>query len=163
MEENTENVIIEASSQNINQKNTEYEVDENGTAVGSGLYTGPKPAEPVDVNSKNNLQFEVTDQGTLVDDAAIYTGPMPKLPKNPSAKNNKQYHTNELGTFSDSDLVYTGPTPLSTERAQEAQKEYDSLVLKRSKQYEKLKKWQRNNLRHAGYKYKPEYTILTNS
>ena len=162
--------IIDNSSLNVSEAKlakiegsrlAHYPTDEHGCLQIDNEYTGPMPRKYEGLSQKNT-DYKVDENGTLTD-AASYTGPRPQENAATHKKNNTNYMVSSQGTFSDDDNIYTGPVPNESEEARNAQKLYDAKGLKQAEKYEELKIRQRKNLRHAGYKYKPIYTVYTNS
>jgi hypothetical protein len=146
----------------LSQKNTRYPINEKDIMQSEVEYTGPVPPESVDVHQKNS-DYTVDNNGTLIEEDGLFTGPAPVELKNQSAKNNTKYAISTQGTFSDNDCIYTGPTPNESAQAKATLKLYDAIEAQKEEDYDKLKKKQRKNLRHAGYKYKPKNTVLINN
>lgn len=151
-------------SNGYSQKNSSYEVTNPGNLMDpSNVYTGPQPQLPENPNQRNT-SYEVNNLGTMVAEDGLYTGPDPRVNLvNQSTKNNSHYTVSDNGSFLDESHIYSGPKPNETSEAKAALKVYDAKERAKKDDYDELKKKQRRNLRHSGYKYKPVCTIFTNS
>ncbi len=144
----------------VSKKNFPYEINEKTQLKDEGdFYSAPVPSPAEETNQKNT-GYLVDTNGTYKD-AGTYSGPIPYDDGiNPNSKNNSNYEISENGAFKDVAGIYTGPVPNETEKAKAILQLYDAKEYEQDEKYIKLKKWQKNHLRHAGYKYKPKNMVL---